>query len=637
MNNDTTLTDSEAKELTDLAFTILLERLRHHNNQPNEKLQHALYALLESMSFMAQGTLRGRWAFGLQTGLGKTTCTIAWLTALSRLNLAGRITVAVASMEVEALCEMWDKLEALGVPMESVGLLHSKSTARMKPTPDATSKPILLLCHARVRTKYLEQFQCHGSMRDLLIYDESLVATHSSTCASTTLTELAFAMAGRCLRDEGYKEKYGEVSEWLTEVENAAALELKRLTSISSTQSVILLPQRTQDTLDRFASLMNGNETLQNLIHMTPSPVKISNFADKGVLTFQVSIPAELKNIIILDASQPIRDLVRFDNSVMDAEEHLPRLKTLGVSLASLKRYDGTTIYRMKARGGKTAMRESFRKAHSDQRRISKEVVEVLSNIPADQTTLLIAFKPIYDKTGPLNFVKVLEQDIKAAGIDMDAKVSVVGDGGQKELKPRVSITTWGLHKGTNQFTHCANLILVGIIHRDLLDLFGNLSGQMGDIHIEQTRKRLMDLQLSEVAHDCFQAIGRIRCRTVVDGVALPVKVWLIHYSKNLEEKLKPVLQGAEWREWKTKYVEVSPDKQPGIIQGTALVVSRYLDQLQERGILETTSKVLRKEVPECRKLIPQMFTKVLALAVELNRAWVRTGQRLQHGSLLFR
>ena len=66
---------------------------------------------------MATGDLQGRWAFGIQTGLGKTTCTIAWLAALAKLGFAGRVTVAVASTEAEALCEIMDALKDLQVDM----------------------------------------------------------------------------------------------------------------------------------------------------------------------------------------------------------------------------------------------------------------------------------------------------------------------------------------------------------------------------------------------------------------------------------------------------------------------------------------------------------------------------------------
>jgi hypothetical protein len=209
---------------------------------------------------------------------------------------------------------------------------------------------------------------------------------------------------------------------------------------------------------------------------------------------------------------------------------------------------------------------------------------------------------------------------------------SVIGDGGKQEQKPRISITTWGLHKGTNKYTHCENLIMVGIVHRDLLDLFGNLNGQMGDINLQQTRKRLLDLQLSEVAHDCFQAIGRIRCRTVVNGVALPVNIWLIHYSKDLEEKLGPVLQGATWKKWETKYDVTPKDKEPGRIETAAAAIGRQF----ANGDLRVPVKTLRSLVPECAKLPPVSFTRAVARALELNGEWLRDGHDLVHVKTIF-
>ncbi len=606
--------------------------LEDNGNRPHENQRKALYAILESMTCMAQGSLKGRWAFGLQTGLGKTTCAMSWVTALSRLGLTSEVSAVIAAQDVESLCETFDALEQLGVEKDQAGLLHRKSSARYPATPNAIDKPILLLCHARVKEKYLDQFKYQGEMRDLLIYDESLVTTTSSTCAANTLYAVAGALASQCHHAEGY-EKFKDLSEWLTEVSGAISNELKRLKEISSTQSVMLLPQRSQETLDRFTEMiendrsLRNNETLSNLITLCPNPVKVSNFADKGVLGFQVAVPSALKNIIILDASNPIRDLIRYDRSVFDAEEHLPSVKSLGFTLAGLKRYDGTTIYQMKTGGGKGSMMKSFKQVHSHQRRICKEVIEVLSRIPKDESTLVIAFKPVYEKLGPVNFVKTLEDDINASGVvtmkHQDSLELV-----ETTKKPRVSITTWGLHKGTNKYKHCKNLILVGIIHRDMLDLFG-VSLDKEDITKEQTWQRLKDLQLSEVAHDAFQAIGRIQCRTVMNGVALPVNVWLIHANNNLREKLDPVLQRVVWKKWETKYDEAPEGKEPGIIEQAARAISLYLDKLAARGVRRTSSKAIRKAVSECTKLKPDTFTAAVAKALDLNKRWLREGQGL--------
>ena len=237
-----TFTNDTATLLTETAFSIAMQLLKDTGNQPHENQRKALFAILDAMTCMAQGNLRGRWAFGLQTGLGKTTCAMAWVTALARLGLSGEVSVVIAAQDVESLCETFDALEKLGVNKDHVGLLHRKASARYPATANAIDRPILLLCHARVKDKFLDQFKYRGEMRDLLIYDESLITTTSSTCAASTLFAIAGAVANLCKRDEDYNSKFGELSVWLAEVEEAVSNELKRLKDISSTQSVLLLP-----------------------------------------------------------------------------------------------------------------------------------------------------------------------------------------------------------------------------------------------------------------------------------------------------------------------------------------------------------------------------------------------------------
>ena len=650
IDDDYHLRPDEAQALTEEAYGIAITTLQKHGNQLHDNHKAALKALLGSMTAMATGDLQGRWAFGLQTGIGKTTCTISWLAALAKLGFAGRVTVAVASNEAEALCEIVDALKELKVDLGLVGLLHRVPTARYPATPAAIDRPILLLCHTRVKTKFLEQFKCNGIMRDVLIYDESLVTSSSSICSASMLQTVAGSAALQCKRNDAYRAENGALSQWLDEVENAVAQELTTLKAQQVAQSVIHFPRRPQETLDAFAlvPLAKKNETVQGLIRMAQTPVKVSNFADKGILTYQVSVPSELSNIIILDASNPIRDLVKHDESVRDAEQELPAFKQLGFPLISLKCYDGSVIYRMNAHGGKTSMVKSFKAAHRKQYSVCTDVVDVLKEIPEEENTLLVVFKPSYEKTGPENFVKVLEETINDAGlkdtlnglVKMHNMHNRESQDGPKRKHPRVSITTWGLHKGTNKYSHCQNIILVGIVHRDLLDIQGTMHGQQRDIQTEVSRKQLLDLQLSEVAHDAFQAIGRAQCRTVIDGVALPVKVWLIHYSTNLQTKLESVLPGAVWKKWETRYVEVTKDKEPGTIQTAALALSRYLAGCYERGILEVPTTSVRPDVSECRTVTPLVFSRVVTAALEINKMWMRLGKgrasKLVHTSTLF-
>ena len=111
----------------------------------------------------------------------------------------------------------------------------------------------------------------------------------------------------------------------------------------------------------------------------------------------------------------------------------------------------------------------------------------------------------------------------------------------------------------------------------------------------------------------------------------------MIHYSANLEDKLSPVLKGVEWKEWKTKYAVVDPEKVPGVIQVAALAVSRHLSGCYERGILESSTRQVRIAVPECTPLKPTTLSLAIDRAVELNPSWIRMGGRLVHAhSALF-
>jgi hypothetical protein len=407
--NTYTLTAEEAEQLTDLAYTTLIHRLETLGNTLSEPHKKALHAVVEAFTEMAQGKLTGRWAFGLAAGLGKSTAVVCWIAAMLHLGLEHRVSMAVAAEEVEALCALIDALEAvaaaLDIPREtltaSIGLHHTKTDARLKPTADYDKKPILFICHARVRDKHLKQFNTYnGKSRNLLVWDESLVATYSQACRSTLLSEIAGAMARRCEREPEYQETHSEMSIYLDTIDEALAQELIRLKDISSTQAVIRLPQCSEEKLDAFKELMKGNRTVQDLLEMVPYPVKVSNIGERGVVQYQVSVPATLGTIAILDASDPIRDLVRYDRRIRSAEEVLPSVseKTLGVPLSKIKQYDNLKVYRMREGGGKTSVRESFRQADNRNRRVCREVVEVIKHqIPEDQAVLIIVYKAISD------------------------------------------------------------------------------------------------------------------------------------------------------------------------------------------------------------------------------------------------
>jgi hypothetical protein len=641
---ETKLTDAEALQLTERAHSLLLSRLEQFGNILSTPHKKALHAIVEAFTQMGQGNLTGRWAFGLAAGMGKSTAVVCWITALLQLGFGDRLSVAVACEEVESLCSLIDDLEELGVNVNEdgpIGLLHRKQSARRRATPDYASKPVLFISHARVKAKHLQQFNNYnGGPRDLLVYDESLVATYSQAVNMSSLSEIAGGMARQCQRRSEYREEHGKLSAYLDALDEAYAKELERLKEIGSTQNVILPPQCSEEDHEEFMELVKGNQTVEDVLEMARYPVKVSNFNEKGVVSFQVSVPPELKQVIILDASDPIRDLVRFDQSIRSAAEDLPSMseQALGVKLSDLKTYPDLTIYRMSQGGGKGKMRESFKQVHNRNRRISKEVVDVVKAIPETEAVLVIVFKAITDKCGTLDFEKTLKADLKAAGIDTERRIPVVERRGQAPvMKPRVVFTTWGKHTATNDYSYCTNEIQVGILHRGLLDLHGNVLGQRGSIHFkDHDRRQLLDLQLSEVAHCCYQGINRIACRSLVWNKAKTAKVWLIHYSSNLQTKLEPVLKDATWKKWETKYDEADRKKEPGIILTAAKEIVRFLIQCAERKVYQVSCRSIR-QVQGCGRLKPDTFTAAVSKAVEINPTWMRGGKSLLYAPALFK
>jgi hypothetical protein len=119
----------------------------------------------------------------------------------------------------------------------------------------------------------------------------------------------------------------------------------------------------------------------------------------------------------------------------------------------------------------------------------------------------------------------------------------------------------------------------------------------------------------------------------VVEGQALPVNVWLIHSNNKLREKLEPVMQGAVWKKWETKYDEIPEGKEKGKVEQAAQAISRYLTTTRETKV---SIKGLRQAVPECAKLPPTTFTRAVDKALELAQIWQRRGHDLVHAGSHF-
>ncbi len=173
------------------AHRLLINWLRGFGNKPSYAHQLALLELLSGFTKLAKGVLRGRHAFPLHTGMGKTLAIVAWIKAVHDGLGLGTVSVAVVASKVEALCQLKRDLIQRGVSASAIGLLHSyEHDASWKPGADlkdgfasepsdsnAPFRPILLVTHERAKKRPCFVDGVLGRRRDLIIWDESLIAS----------------------------------------------------------------------------------------------------------------------------------------------------------------------------------------------------------------------------------------------------------------------------------------------------------------------------------------------------------------------------------------------------------------------------------------------------------------------------
>ena len=120
------------EQLIDRSLTKLIGNLNRYGNNVSNRQTKALKEILTAYTEMASGQMKGRYAFPLGTGLGKTQSIVAWLSAANEIGLLDDISVAVSASKIEALCELKRDLIENGIPKHMIGLIHSYKYSEIK-------------------------------------------------------------------------------------------------------------------------------------------------------------------------------------------------------------------------------------------------------------------------------------------------------------------------------------------------------------------------------------------------------------------------------------------------------------------------------------------------------------------------
>lgn len=611
-----------------------MEDLRRFGNDPSDEQWITLSKLLSCYSGIAFGAISGRWAWALPTGMGKTRSITAWLWAVNNLGL-NDISVIITASKVEALCRLKRDLLEAGVPEQKVGLVHSykhdpemaeaykigerkeltSGYASEPITEDNQDRPFLLLTHQRIKGKNgIEQYNVYkGRPRSLVVWDESLIVS------DTFAFEDDRVRASWAWLREMDRVKTPERDEALVYLEDAIerikkAMSLQQDDVERKPQAFTLAPLSGED-IERHKSALGSSEQaelLKDLLDISQEELRVLANVEQGggVITFRVSVPRELENIVVLDASYPIRELSQLDPSIRQAE-----------ILKDIVSYDNVSIHQLDHASGRGAMEKEFSKRRG-YNPVSREVADVIKGIPENEGVILFTFKG----KGRLDYQKLLERDLEAEGIDTEAMIEVRMSN-ETQLKPRLNFLSWGNETSLSQYSYCSNVILVGIIHRSHIDIGGAIVGQTGNLLRPVSNGEIRDVVQSEVAHACYQALSRGACRVMQGSFTRPMKAWLIHPKReNLRGRLEQVMPGVKWGRWEPKYL-VQPKATSGKAKPLAEKIRVYLRELPADPD-KVSIKRLKADL-DLGDIPPSTVQRAIRLVVERSGDWAICGRTL--------
>ncbi|MDP1782337.1 MAG: hypothetical protein Q8L18_10660 [Hydrogenophaga sp.] len=464
------LSPSSRFVLVDEAMAILEADLQSEafgSNQLTPEHRDALRTLLTAMADYAVGTAHGRKAFAIPTGGGKTSAIVAFISALHRLG--HDVPISVAASRVEALCSLFRKLLAHGVPRAKLGIKHASPTATEPSTGD-TSHLFQLVTHARVRGgSDLELFTQHqGQPRAVCLYDETMLRSEVFFLTAIDLRQ-GVASLGILAEESGdivlraAAEFAGKASDAIHKaavalkecpVEEGLGVELPKAESRAHLEAL-------HDAVRRVRNRLQHADKLLGMMEAADQPLRVVS-TEQGVAVVFVTqvLPPTLTSVVILDASTPIRTLVALDPSI----EVVP--------IPAFKSFEDVKVRQIVAGGG----RESILSSYDILRGISlvsKELVEEFKraiDAKPDSSILVYGFLP----RGKVDMLARLRADMRSLGVDPDALTT--------SGRRRFEFETWGRHEGLNDYAHCDIVVLAGLLHLPHAHVAGAIKGQSEDM-----------------------------------------------------------------------------------------------------------------------------------------------------------
>jgi hypothetical protein len=627
-------------QVSNEAFAILKNILETHGTTLGKAqfdiLKHLVILYFKIMTGRSLG-VESRVVAPLPTGYGKTSSIVATIVALHRAQEdpahpahkeAWQASLGVSAWRIESLAELKRELVNQCGPgiLPKLGLIHSYQFSQEKlelakrtgqPLPagfvsepailaEPQSKPFMLLSHNKIKnatdeTQLQEFMQYQGKDRSLLVWDESLLPSEALSLDVNSLDTGAYHVSKDKTLDDDLKD-------WLrTAVDLMEAVD----TTDGEVVTLPILPEEDKARHEQALRASGHQEIIspcKTALSMAGHSVRVHP-SNKGMAArYEVQVPNRLKNLVVLDASYVVRELVRSDQR-MKPIYRLPGLFRTNLTEhfwnhkasedKSPKSYKNLTVKLMDAPWGRQAIEtELVNVKEYTQRKFLSDIIDVVKSIPEDEGVLIFTYK---DK-GRISPRAALIEALEDAGIDTSATITEPTRGLKR---PRINLSTWGQETATNSFAYCRHVILAGVMQLPGHALMGRLLAAKDDLSAEYTKETAATLDITESVHLVYQAASRGSCRmTEEDGSASAMALYLTSPKDKtmLRKYLDRVFPEATYETWEGKF---SKTRDEGKTKQAKTKILDCLDSLEELGYggERVSSQSLRKTFPELQEI----------------------------------
>jgi len=594
-----------AEALTNTAHAIATEQMAAFGNKLSPEHDMALCRTAGLFSMIALKLKSGRLVADMPTGGGKTLSVVSWLAAVQRLKLD--ISVTIAASQVEGLAKMVRDLRALGVPSNMIGLVHSKSYDPKKAeefldtgdysilgdkyasepvTENNAERQFLFVTHQRVRaatddgSKETLVTAYKGRKRELLTWDE-LCLTSAPSAAPLLDVRSGIGALQPYVSEPNTAPELKLAIDYLDSCLSALEGELQSQCGGSSPNAVTL-PVLSEQELETYSKLVQrqlGEEAyafpaVKMLLEASGQELRVARMGESksALVSFRVTIPASLNNMVILDAGHVVNRLVALDTTI----KRDPWFQQQADNGQHLKTYEDVVIHFGQEKSGRAGMEEAFGKRLREPNGLASKIVKAIAAAPSDQGVIVFTFKP--RRRSKVDLPETIKRELKRMNIDPDAKLS--------NGKKRIEVLTWGRHASLNDYAYASNVVFAGLLHIDDETLMAQAIGQTGDLCKPiDDMPPLTEIKRGDVCGALYQALSRGSCRYSVEGKAMPMNVWMTHWDDKIKAELERVMPKVVWKDWDMGNVRENSKAETIALQISAHLRSNLGDRLSNRSI----------------------------------------------------